>query len=358
MYPLLLETDQIHCYDTAGKRVDCMSSGPGSEQDAVRPKHLPPAAGRFQIQGALVRDSLSGALWTRNANPADFPLNWEEAHALVADMAARKAHGCADWQLPPRRLLFSLLSHQYINPALPEGHPFTNVFSGYYWTADTCHRLPEQAWHIHLGGGRVTRVRKDEAALVWPVCLPKTEDATPLFLPGERFAPDGDSVRDQLTGLIWSRNADPLGRSLPWEEALAAVDGLNRAAQDRATDWRMPNIRELESLVDLQADSPALPEGHPFANVRDVYWSCATRAESFNRRPMKKTRPGGGSFSLVGGNRAGHAWPPYPPPLFLTPQSRNARKGKTSARQTTQSSKSLKARSAVSVSARINAPPI
>ena len=276
MYPLLLETDQIHCYDTAGKRIDCMGSGPGSEQDAARSKHLPPAADRFQIQGDLVRDRLSGALWARNANPADFPLNWEEAHALAADMAAHKAHGCADWQLPPRRLLFSLLSHQYINPALPEGHPFTNVFSGYYWTADTCHRLPEQAWHIHLGGGRVTRVRKDEAALVWPVCLPKTEDAAPLFSPGERFALDGDSVRDQLTGLIWSRNADPLGRPLPWEEALAAVDGLNRAAQDRATDWRMPNIRELESLVDLQADSPALPEGHPFTNVRDVYWSSTT----------------------------------------------------------------------------------
>ena len=38
----------------------------------------------------------------------------------------------------------------------------------------------------------------------------------------------------------------------------------------------MPNIRELESLVDLQADSPALPEGHPFTNVRDVYWSSTT----------------------------------------------------------------------------------
>ena len=208
-----------------------MGSVPGSEQDAARPKHLPPAAGRFQTQGDLVRDSLSGALWTRNANPADFPLNWEEAHALVADMAARKVHGCADWRLPPRR---------------------------------------------HLGGGRVTRVRKDEAALVWPVCLPKTEDAAPLFSPGERLAPDGDSVRDQLTGLIWSRNADPLGRSLPWKEALAAVDELNRAALDRATDWRMPNIRELESLVDLQADSPALPAGHPFTNVRDVYWSSTT----------------------------------------------------------------------------------
>lgn len=41
-------------------------------------------------------------------------------------------------------------------------------------------------------------------------------------------------------------------------------------------DWRMPNIRELESLVDLCADSPALAPDHPFGNVREVYWSSTT----------------------------------------------------------------------------------
>ncbi len=273
MYPPLLETDQARCYNAAGKIMDCL----GSAQDAAWPKHLMPAAKRFQVHGDVVLDTLSGALWTRNANPADFPLNWAEAHAVVADMAARKAYGRANSQLPPRRLLLSLLSLQHINPALPAGQPFANVFSGYYWTADTCRRLPEQAWHIHLGGGRVARVRKDEAALVWPVCLPEMEASAALSIsPEGRFCAEGASVRDTLSGLIWNRNADPVGRPLTWEEALAAVDGLNREALDAATDWRMPNIRELESLMDLQADSPALSAGHPFTRVRDVYWSSTT----------------------------------------------------------------------------------
>jgi hypothetical protein len=38
-------------------------------------------------------------------------------------------------------------------------------------------------------------------------------------------------------------------------------------------DWRLPNIRELESLVDLSAHSPALPIDHPFVSVQDTYWS-------------------------------------------------------------------------------------
>lgn len=267
---LFLETDQRYCYDVAGKPTVCAGSG----QDAAQSKSLRSAAARFQISGAVVKDIVTGAIWTQDANPAQFPLTWEEARAFAAEMAARKAHGYENWQLPPRRLLFSLVSHQTVNPSLPMGHPFENVFSGYYWTADTCHRLPEQAWHIHMGGGRIPRAGKQDASLLWPVCLPKEciSDAHEA----ERFALDGGVVQDRHTGLIWSRNADPVGEPLTWEQALAAVAAYNRTAAHGATDWRIPNIRELESLVDLSADSPALSAVHPFLQVRDVYWSSTT----------------------------------------------------------------------------------
>ena len=40
--------------------------------------------------------------------------------------------------------------------------------------------------------------------------------------------------------------------------------------------WRLPNINELESLVDCAAANPAVPPDHPFTEVRDVYWSSTT----------------------------------------------------------------------------------
>jgi len=40
--------------------------------------------------------------------------------------------------------------------------------------------------------------------------------------------------------------------------------------------WRMPTINELESLVDASTHHPALPEGHPFTDARDAYWSSTT----------------------------------------------------------------------------------
>lgn len=267
----LLETDQTRCYDPAGDRIPCSGSG----QDAARPKRLEHGPSRFQSREGTVLDTFTGALWCRNANPAEFPLTWEEARAFAADMAARRIFGQTNWQLPSRRLLFSLISHQHINPALPEGHPFENIFSGNCWTADTCSRLPDQAWHIHLGGGRIPHADKQGSSLLWPVCPPPAKPpATPA--PSERFVVENSAVRDLLTGLHWLRDADAVGQPLSWHEALAAVERLNGAGALGPADWRMPNIRELESLVDLFADSPALAPGHPFRNVREVYWSSTT----------------------------------------------------------------------------------
>ena len=265
----MLETDQTRCYDADGHAIPCDGSG----QDASHPKRASlSAVERFVVRDQVVQDQLTGALWSKDANPAEFPLTWDEAHAYVAEMREGRAHGVGNWQLPSRDLIFSLISHQHINPCLVDGHPFTNLFSGYCWSADTCCRLPDQAWYVHLGGGRMHRGMKHGAYLVWPVSPgPRADRGN-----GARFASGDAVVTDRRTGLLWSREADPLGRDTTWPEALAAIFDLNRRGLGGRHDWRLPNIRELESLVDLDAHSPALPGGHPFVNVQDAYWSSTT----------------------------------------------------------------------------------
>lgn len=271
---LILETDQIFCYGTDGQAIPCDGSG----QDAAFAKplmHRRPH--RFQAAGPVVEDTWTGAVWSRDADPAQFPLTWREAQAFVAEMAARRAHGYGDWQLPSRRLLFSLVSHQRINPAVPRGHPFENIFDSYYWTGQTCRRLPDQAWYLHLGGGRIYRGMKHGSYMVWPVCPAPTSRSEVSLPPGsQRFTVDGDTVRDTETGLMWTTAAGLDGRRLTWQAALATVADFNRQKPGGYNDWRLPNIRELESLVDLDAHSPALPDGHLFANVQEGYWSSTT----------------------------------------------------------------------------------
>jgi hypothetical protein len=96
-------------------------------------------------------------------------------------------------------------------------------------------------------------------------------------LPGSRFIDNGDStVSDQLTGLMWTKNADKANGKAEWEEALSNSAACNDGGY---TDWRLPNRKELESLVDLGRFDPALPAAHPFENVKpSYYWSSTTTA--------------------------------------------------------------------------------
>ncbi|NIR99286.1 MAG: DUF1566 domain-containing protein, partial [Gammaproteobacteria bacterium] len=71
------------------------------------------------------------------------------------------------------------------------------------------------------------------------------------------------------------RHADLVDESVDWEAALAAVRELNARRAGPAA-WRLPNINELESLVDCARHEPALPAEHAFTAVRDVYWSSTT----------------------------------------------------------------------------------
>jgi hypothetical protein len=267
-FPWPLTTDQKQCYDARGQTIAC----PGSGQDAAGGISGHRAGPRFLLGGEVVADRLTGLRWSRDANPFDFPYTWPEAFALLADMNRDAAHGIDEWRLPSRRELFSLVSHQHVNPALPGGHPFHNVFPGYYWTSQTCTRLPEQAWYIHLGGARVYRGMKNGAYLVWPVAGPRRVDPTAE----DRFEIERDVVHDRQSGLRWSCGAGCSAAPCTWEDALAAAVEHSRTRAGGLTTWRLPNIRELESLVDLTRHSPALAPGLPGHAAAEGCWSATT----------------------------------------------------------------------------------
>jgi hypothetical protein len=97
--------------------------------------------------------------------------------------------------------------------------------------------------------------------------------------PDPRFTVQADTncVLDNLTGLVWARNANLPGQ-LSWSNAVAFCSGLDYGG---STEWRLPNVNELESLTDYRNIWPVLPSGHPFVNVQsDAYWTSSTRADN------------------------------------------------------------------------------
>ncbi|MCX5903833.1 MAG: DUF1566 domain-containing protein [Proteobacteria bacterium] len=101
--------------------------------------------------------------------------------------------------------------------------------------------------------------------------------------PDTRFTDKVDgTVKDNLTGLVWTKNANLPNGPLTWQAALDYVAGMNAGTYENFgyTDWRLPNVNELKSLTDNSRYSPALPQGHPFTNVQLSwwYWSSTTNA--------------------------------------------------------------------------------
>ncbi len=297
-----LGTGQLLCYNEEGAEIPCLGSG----QDAAFQAGRPWPVARFEVREALVLDHLTELVWPRQANLAEWPLTWQEALDFVAGMNRARHIGFADWRLPNRRELRSLVSHHTRKPALPEGHPFAHVFSGWYWSSTTAAISPSHAWYVHMEGARMFFGGKDQSYLVWPVrgtgngTLPATGQASCFDSQGHRvscagsgqdgevragrpwptprFTIQNDVVADALTGLRWRRRANLTGDAVSWNEALAAVADLNGSGDKVPGPWRLPNINELESLVDCAAHSPALPLGHPFEDVQAAYWSSTTSA--------------------------------------------------------------------------------
>lgn len=149
--------------------------------------------------------------------------------------------------------------------------------------------------------------------------------------PIPRFIDHGNGeVTDQLTGLVWAKNANLMSSRDPgfgpdlwpgydpgfnlvglvgWYEALDYIKKLNTESYLGHSDWRLPNRKELRSLIDYSQFNPALPSSHPFIEVQqdDPYWSsnkCATNL-AYGQVWIVYLRCG----SVELGSSYGYVWP-------------------------------------------------
>jgi hypothetical protein len=307
----LPKTGQTKCYDTAGVEIPCAGTGQDGEIQAGVEWPEP----RFNDNSdGTMTDNLTGLMWTKDANLYGY-LSWNTALVYCNNLTLG---GHSDWRLPNVNELESLVNaNEWDSATWLNTQGFTNVRSGNYWSSTAAGYYPGFAWNIDMTVGSVLNDRKSfDSSFVWPVrggqcgsldhsviCLPKTGqtkcyDTVGTEIPCSGTGQDGEiqagvarpdsgftdhgngTVTDNLTGLMWTKNANlPNGRT--WQQALDYVSGMNAGAYPNLgyTDWRLPNRKELFSLIDYSRYNLALPADHPFANVQNYrYWSSTNSA--------------------------------------------------------------------------------
>lgn len=102
--------------------------------------------------------------------------------------------------------------------------------------------------------------------------------------PEPRFTVSGDCVTDNLSGLIWAKNAS-LSAATYWQPALDYIAAINSGAGLCGnTDWRLPNANELQSLTYPAGDTDMVTwlTAQGFTDVDASYWSSTTATDLFN----------------------------------------------------------------------------
>jgi hypothetical protein len=311
------QTGQKKCYDDNGGFISCKGTG----QDGEFRFGTKPPGDRFgDNHNGTVTDHLTNITWLKNADCYG-AMPFQNALTL-ANTLANGSCGLSDqskpgdWRMANIIELQSLLDFGQVGFALPNGNPFTNVSTGTYWTSTQSAAAPPLAWFITLSIGPTVFDVKINTFHFWPVKgglgrdarLPKTGQTTcwdPRGAPipcagtgqdGEiqagvawpipRFTDNQNgTVTDNLTGLIWLKDSNCLGFA-SFSDALKRSSQLAAGAcgltdKSKRGDWRLPNIRELQSIQAYNTFAPDLPVGHPFVNVQPTLTWTSTSGTGF-----------------------------------------------------------------------------
>ncbi len=181
--------------------------------------------------------------------------------------------GQTDWRLPSPMESFSILNQQNVNPALTTNY-FTTTTAEYWWTNAFQVNDNSKVWVTNAGGG-IGNHPKIETISAGGTKRFHVRAVRDIITPNtitNHFTDNGDgTITDNLTQLVWQQVPNTLPQS--WEQALVYAENLTLAGQ---TDWRLPNIKELQSICDYSQVNPSINSTFFSAIGIHNYWSSTT----------------------------------------------------------------------------------
>ncbi|MEI8137624.1 MAG: DUF1566 domain-containing protein, partial [Bacteroidota bacterium] len=218
----------------------------------------------FVVNGnGTVSDTLTGLMW-QQADGGEMTIENATTYCSTLSLG-----GYSNWRLPSAHEAFSILNHQNNNPAL-NTTVFTTSIAEYWWTSDKQANDNAKIWCTNAGGG-IGNHPKTETISAGGVKRFHTRAvrtiSTPTIVPNH-FTDNGNgTTTDNLTNLIWQKII--YSDSLTWENALTYADTLTINGN---ADWRLPNIKELQSINDETIINPSINTSYFSTSNINKYW--------------------------------------------------------------------------------------
>ena len=297
----LPDTGQIQCYDNDAE-ITCPEPGESFYgQDAnylINPpsytkldangKDLPDAAKSW----VMVRDNVTGLIWEVKQNrdgvphyddphDADNGYTWYDDDSktnggepgtpgegtdtkdFIKKLNNAGFGGYSDWRMPTFKELDSLTDLGRRSYAIdPAYFPVDCPGGNRYWSATTTADYPSFAWYVDPCSGSDGFTSK---SFGWYVRAVRGGQIASL----DRLITNGDgTVTDKSTGLMWQQNAPQ--NPMDWNSAISYCENLSDADYQ---DWRLPNTRELRSIVEYDLYDPAINSASFEGPASESYWS-------------------------------------------------------------------------------------
>lgn len=332
---LVVGTGQSKCYGAWGEIAPPEPGQPYYGQDAQHPGPVP----RYRDNGdGTVSDLNTGLTWVKARGQR---MAWTDA---MGGAATCRVGGHNDWRVPTIKELYSLINFNGgCGGTVANSRPYldTQYFDFVYGDESKGARIIDcQDWSAtqYLGktmGGNSTVFGvnfADGRIKGYPKAFPGGRDmrlyvryvrGNPAYGRND-FRDNGNgTITDRATGLMWQQ-ADS-GKGMNWEQALAYAANSRLVGH---SDWRLPNAKELQSIVDYTR-APAVTQSPAIAPVFHVtklsdgdypfYWTSTTHLDgppdrrgcaaiyiAFGRATgWMQSPPGSGSFRLLDVHGAG-----------------------------------------------------
>jgi hypothetical protein len=279
---VIVDTDQDKCYDNSQEIACPHTSQPFYGQDAQYEGIQP----TYQDNGdGTVTDLNTGLMWQKTLGEK---MTYNEA---VAGAETFNLAGYDDWRLPTIKELYSLIFFSGTDPhpeSVEPAIPFidTDYFDFEYGDVSAGERIIDaQYWSsteylgttmngnatifgVNFADGRIKGYPRDIGSRGQPLKqFVRYVRGNPDY-GVNNFVDNGDgTITDTATGLMWSK-ADS-NEGMDWEDALAWVQQKNEENYLGHNDWRLPNAKELQSIVDY-TQSPATTNSAAIGLVFEV----------------------------------------------------------------------------------------